>query len=81
MDFGRQADAEMGPKEIDDAQSGLIMALWMKHLILSRHCRAAGGNPPPGAPFLLEQLQDQLRVLVGDRQRLDAKLLLSLQRL
>jgi len=30
---------------------------------------------------LLEQLQDELRALVGDRQRLDAQLLLGLKRL
>jgi hypothetical protein len=45
---------------------------WDEALILSDKAKAAGRSPPPGSPSLLEQFQDQLRILVGDRQRLDA---------
>ena len=54
---------------------------WDEALILSDKAEAARRSPPPGSPLLLEQFQDQLRVLVGDRQRLDAQLLLRLERL
>src|ERR1700722_5906178 len=45
---------------------------WDEALILSDKAKAARRSPPPGSPSLLEQFQDQLRILVGDRQRLDA---------
>jgi hypothetical protein len=54
---------------------------WNEGLILTDTAKAARRSQPPGSPLLLEQFQDELRVLVGDRQRLDAELLLRLERL
>src|SRR3984957_18560003 len=55
-----------------------ILAIWVMSLPRAGRRRAASG-PPSHASELPEETQKDRTRLVGDRQRLDAKLLLGLQ--
>ncbi len=46
---------------------------------LKKQRKGGSGRDPEGRPLLLEEIENDARARVGDRQRLHAELLLNLQ--